>query len=181
MVADFDSFASQLLEEAKRFLERAVEAKSDQVACDAYLHGALLLAFCGLEAHLNAIAEEFALRPELTVHELGVLTEQDVKLEDGQFVFGQLKTYRMEDRILFLHRRFSGKALDTATVWWTQFKHATKLRNKLTHPNEAHSISIKDVEFAIGAIISLLDNLYVNIYKRNLPAAGLGLKTPLNF
>jgi len=180
-VADFDFFASHLLEEAKRFLERAVEAKSDAVARDAYLHASLLLAFSGLEAHVNAIADEFATRTDLTPHERGILTECDVRLESGEFALGTFRMYRLEDRILFLHRRFSGHFLDTQAPSWSQFKDATLLRNKLTHPKEPQVISVGNVELAISAIISVLDNLYVAIYKRSLPAAGFGLGTPLNF
>ena len=69
-MSDFDEFASSLLEESKRFLEKAsvADEKSTQ---DAYLHASLLLSFCSLEAHINAISDEFAGRPEFSVHERG--------------------------------------------------------------------------------------------------------------
>jgi hypothetical protein len=179
-VADFDEFSSLLLEEAKRFLERANES-TDQIAQTAYLHAALLLAFSSLEAHVNAISEEMALAPELTPQELGILREEDVRLENGEFILSGSRIYRLEDRILFLHRRFSGKPLDKQAIWWGRYRDATHLRNKLTHPKDAQVITLKNVELAIEAIIALLNNLYQAIYGKSLPAAGLGLQATLTF
>lgn len=116
-MAEIDDFATSLFEEAKRFLERA-QSESDSAARDAYLHAAMMLAFCSLEAHLNAISEEFRERPEFTLHEKAVLLEEDVKLIDGEFVLGGFKMLRLEDRIQFLHRKFSGKPFDKAVQWW---------------------------------------------------------------
>ena len=58
MVADIDSFAIQLLEESKRFAEKCRLTTLDLEASCAFRHAALLLVFCALEAHVNAIAEE---------------------------------------------------------------------------------------------------------------------------
>lgn len=180
-MADFDDFATRLLEEAKRFLERAKESNGNKDATDAYLHASLLLSFSALEAHVNAIAEEFAIRGDLGIHELGVLKEQELRLEDGEFFLGNLKMYKLEDRYLFLHKRFSGKAVDTKVAWWSQYKIATKLRNKMTHPKEAHVITSKDLELALGAIIEMINELYLAIYKKPLPSHSWGLKTQLDF
>jgi hypothetical protein len=38
-----------------------------------YLHAALLLGYCALEAHVNNVAADFADRPELTVLEQSIL------------------------------------------------------------------------------------------------------------
>ncbi|MGY3618402.1 hypothetical protein [Bradyrhizobium sp. USDA 10063] len=180
-MADIDDFATSLLEEAKRFLEKAQEAASDPVAHLAYLHAALMLGFCSLEAHVNAIADEFAGRPELSQHETGFLLERDVKLENGEFVLGGLRMSRLEDRLAFLHRRFSGKQLDTQAPWWGQLRGAITLRNKLTHPKDAQPISGDDVELSLQAIISTLDALYQAIYKRGFPVAGMGLMSRVTF
>jgi hypothetical protein len=96
-VTEIDTFANSLLEEAKRFLEKAGE--EDEPARSAYLHASLLLAFCALEAHLNAIAEDFLSRQELTPHELGLMCQKEVRLEKGRFeVQNSLKMVR--DRYL---------------------------------------------------------------------------------
>ena len=132
-MADFDDFASSLLDESKRFLEKATEAKTKPPQ-DAYLHASLLLAFCSLEAHINAISEEFADRPEFSIHEKGLLQEKEVRLQDGAFVLMGLRMSRLEERILFLHRHFSGKPLDTTVGWWAQLNASLSIRNRLTHP-----------------------------------------------
>jgi hypothetical protein len=182
-VAEIDEFASSLLEESKRFLERANDCNSagEREACDAYLHSALTLAFCALEAHTNAIADEFAGRSDITIHERAVLLEQDIRLDDGQFVTSGLKMYRLEDRILFLHRKFSGEPLDRNMVWWGHLHAATDLRNQLTHPRARPTITIDDVKRAMEAIIETIDALYRAIYKTGFPAAGMQLQSKLTF
>src|SRR5712671_3191574 len=104
-MADIDDFATSLLEEAKRFFEKAVEAVDD-IGRNANIHASLMLGFCSLEAHVNAIAEEFCNRPELSPHDKGLLLEREVRLENGEFTLGKFRMYRLEDRILFLYRQF---------------------------------------------------------------------------
>ena len=179
-MADIDDFATSLLEEAKRFYEKACEVESGD-GREAYLHAALLLAFCALEAHVNAISEEFANRPEISVHVKGVLLEKDVKLDNGEFVLSSFRMSRLEDRILLLNRHFSGKPLEKTITWWSQLKTALDMRNKLTHPKAAHPLTADNVRDALSGIIEALDALYRTIYKKPLPVAGLALHSRLGF
>jgi hypothetical protein len=117
-MSSIDEFAASLLEEAKRFLEKAQDAEDDAEK-SAYLNAALMLGFCSLEAHVNAVSDDFAARPELTPLELSILRERDVRLESGEFVLTGTKIYRLEDRILYLYRRFSAKTLDRKAAWWS--------------------------------------------------------------
>lgn len=180
-MAEFDLFANQLLEEAKRFYERATES-SDTVAEAGNLHAALLLSFCALEAHVNAIGEEFSIATTLSAHEKGLLLEKDVKLENGEFQLQPgLKMARLEDRVEFLHVKFSGKAVDKNSIWWVQLKSAIDLRNKLTHAKTVPPVTKNAVRSAMQAIIDALDALYQAIYKRKFPPAIQGLQSQLTF
>jgi hypothetical protein len=179
-MAEIDAFATSLFEEAKRFLEKA-EDDIDSVPRTAYLHAAMLLAFCSLEAHINAVAEELAPRPEFTSHEKAILLERDVKLNDGEFVFGGLKIFRLEDRIQFLHCKFSGKPFDGKMGWWGRLRDAMIIRNKLTHPKDPHPLTIEKVRDALAAIVAALDATYIVIYKKGFPAATRGLHSQLTF
>jgi hypothetical protein len=180
-VADFDLFANQLLEEAKRFLEKGKES-SDAAAEAANLHAALLLSFCALEAHVNSIGEEFSIAASLSAHEKGLLLEKDVRLEDGEFRLQPgLRMAKLEDRIELLHARFSGKHVDRSSVWWGQLTTAIDLRNKLTHAKTVTPITRSAVSSAIQAIIDALDTMYQAIYKRKFPAATQGLQSSLTF
>jgi hypothetical protein len=175
-----DDFARSLLEESKRFLEKTGDG-GDQTANDAYLHAALMLAFSSLEAHVNAIGDDFLSRPEVSIHEKAILLEQEVRLENGQFVIKQVpRMIRLEDRIRFLHVRF-GASFDSSASHWAQLADATKLRNQLTHPKELVLISKESVGRAIQAIIDTLNALYQVIYKRTFPPASLGLHSKLTF
>ena len=172
-----DEFARNLLEEAKRYLEKAIEEK-----VSAHLHAALMLVFSSLEAHINSISEDFKDRPELCQHERGLLLEKDVRLENGAFVLKHsLKITRLEDRIKFLHLRFSGEPIDTSGPHWSRLVDALTLRNSLTHPKKSIEITENNVAQAIQAIIDIIDDLYRAIYNSPFPAANRGLGSKLSF
>ncbi len=177
-----DDFASSLLEESKRFLEKARDCDGGSIEQTAYLHAALMLGSCSLDAHVNSLATDFQNRPEMTVHDLGILLEREVRLEDGEFMLKKdLRISRLEDRIQFLHKRCSGKAVNKNEQWWSDLAAATSLRNQLTHPKQVPAISVDAVARAIQAIIDTLDVLYLAIHKSKFPAASDGLLSRLNF
>lgn len=177
---EIDAFASSLLEESKRFLELAKEAEKDE-AQTAFLHAALMIGFCAFEAHINAIGDELAVGPNLSPHDIGILKEFDVQLNNGRFeVIESLKIYRLEDRVQFLFARFSDP-LNRLETWWSRFKSANTLRNELTHPKGVPSISVSRVQDAIEALIEVADRVYKAVYKKGLPAASRGLHSSLDF
>ncbi len=176
---DFDDFASSLLDEAKRFLERAVESNGDAREAP-NLHAALLMASCAFEAHLNAVCEEMSKRTN-SPHEKSILLEREVRLKDGHFRLEKaLKMYRLEDRLDFLLARF-GQQTITSNDWRSQLIDAIALRNKLTHSKEIPVITLSAVRLAVGAVINALDVLYRSIYKKPFPSAPLGLDSTLDF
>jgi len=177
---DRDAFAISLLEESKRFLEKA--KASDSAGREAFLHAAILLAFCSLEAHINSMAEDFACFMTLTPHELGLLREREVKLDNGRFeVTESLRMVRLEDKIRFICDRFAQKKVDFTAPWWSRLGDASKLRNELTHPKEYVPLEINAVSSAIESIIATLDAVYTAVYNRRFPAAGLQLDSELTF
>lgn len=177
---DNDAFALSLLEESKRFLEKTSSADAD--GKEAFLHAAILLAFCSLEAHINAIADDFASEMELTPHELGLLRELEVRLENGRFeVTNVLRMVRLEDRIKFICVRFARKKVDFTEPWWSRLAEATKLRNALIHPKGHVLLEVKAVSLAIEAIIDTLNAVYSGVFDRPFPAVGLQLDSRLTF
>lgn len=182
-MSNIDGFAASLFEEAKRFLElaRTAAVNQDEAGQAGYSHATIMLAFGALEAHVNAVADEMALQKGLSVHDKAVLLEKDVKLDDGRYKLSTaLKMYRLEDRILFLHARFTSKPVDKST-WLPALRTATGYRNSLTHPKSATEVTIKNAEDTIYAIIESLDALYLAIYKKSLPVRSLGLHSKLSF
>jgi hypothetical protein len=178
-LTEIDEFASSLLEESKRFLEKA-QAASDDDAERAYLHASLMLAFCSLEAHVNAVADEISGRSGISVHDCGILLERDVFLEKGQFTLGKgRKISRLEDRILVLHRL--GLKPDPTGYWVSALGGATDLRNKLTHPKTVPSITIAATIKALEAVIDTIDALYRAVYNKEFPAASRRLQSKLSF
>lgn len=177
---EIDDFATSLLEQAKRFLEKGQESEGDEKS--AYLNASLMLGFCALEAHVNSVAADFATRRELTAHELSILLEKEVKLEAGEFVVkNALKMHRLEDRIFFLHQRFSKNGLDTAAPWKTPLSAALKLRNDLTHPKAVPPVTVAAVQRALDAILASINALYLGVYRKKLPSFGRGLLSVLDF
>jgi len=181
-VAALPKFASTLLEEAKRFVEKAADEKEADAKL-AYLHAGLLVGFAGLEAHINAVCDDFLSREELTAHERGILAEHSVKLVNGAFEEQDfLQMQKLEDRILFLCCRFSSKPIDRTASYWAEFKSAAKLRNVLTHPkDDASDVTLDRVKRALTAIIELLNTIYKSVYGQKLPAYHRQLSSKLSF
>ena len=181
-MAEFDVFSGELLEESKRFLEKASES-ADEIAKTAFLHAALLLSCSALEARVNAVAADAAqYRSGLTVHERALLLEKDVRLEKGEFkIVDVLKMTRLDERIEFIFVRLSGKTLDKSEAWWGALKAAIRLRNALTHPKDVPAVNEKSVGAAIEATIEALNALSKAIYGKAYPAANRGLASKLQF
>lgn len=181
-MATLSSFGSDLLEEAKRFLEKA-QAATDSGTKTPYLHAALMLGFAAFEAHVNAMADDFLARGDLNAHERGLLAEHAVDLVDGEFQErNALKIQRLQDRVQFLCRRFSKNKIDRSASYWSEFTSAARLRNALTHPkSELPSIGEAAVTKSLKAIIELLNFMFKAIYKKKLPAYNRGLSSRLSF
>jgi hypothetical protein len=179
---EIDRFSRSLLEESKRFLEKADESGANSSARAAYLHASLMLGFCAFEAHINAVADDFLVRPELTTLERSILGEQDFKLENGEFVVTErLKMYRLDERFEFLYKRFSGRSVDRNSLWWERVKTAMGHRNQLVHPKGFTSITDAIVRSALQGIVDAINELYLAVYGRPFPAKRKGLNSSLNF
>jgi hypothetical protein len=178
-VTEIGDFASSLLEEAKRFLERAEESP-DKTAQAANLHAALMLAFCALEAHLNVVSDEVAQWSDVTDHQRSVLLEKEIGLKEGDFVLGnKLQMFRIMDRLQVLHRIAKGKI--QSGPWQQNLSGAIDLRNKLTHPKTVPTITVAAVKSAITAVIETLDTLYLAVYRRRFPVANRRLQSKMDF
>lgn len=176
-----DDFARLLLEEAKRFLEKA-KAETTADGRLAYLHAALLQACCALEAHVNAVADDFVTDGHLDKTEQSLLTERELALQQGRFVLtNKLQMRRLEDRLEFLVRKYSGKPVDKDAGWWSDLKAGLHLRNALTHAREDQSVSIADVERCLGAVVDAISALYRAVYRAGYPPAGRKLDSTLDF
>lgn len=176
---NIDEFSVSLFEEAKRFLEKAREASGD--GRTAFLHAAILLGFSSLEAHINAIAEEQLLHDGLELYDKSILMEKEVRYKNGGFELGDLKIYRLQDRIEYLFQRFGKGELDKKSSYWSGFMEAASLRNKLTHPKENTEVTLGAVEIALRAVLELINVLYSSIYRRPYPAFRRGLDSKLDF
>jgi len=179
--AAIDRFSEDLFEEAKRFLEKAA-SETTTAGRAAYLHAALNLGFCALEAHINSITSDFELREDLNVLERSILFERDFELRDGAFHLTQrLKIYRPEDRLQYICHKFAGKPVDRRAVWWCRLNAGLALRNKVTHPKGFTEITVDDVRRSLEAVLQAIDKLYRAVYKRGYPALKRGLQSTLDF
>lgn len=178
---DFDIFCSELLEESKRFLEKAKTEKNED-GIKAYQHACLLLAVCSLEAYINGIAEEMCLAPKMPLHVKAFLQEKELRIESGDFVISNsLKMSRLTERIEILYRRYSGEELTDKEKWWIMVKNGIDLRNKITHPKSETKITNDLLEKILQAILNCLTILYQKIYKRRFPKAHLQLTSKQDF
>lgn len=178
---DRDLFSRELIEEAKHFFEKA-KKEADPQGKNAYLHASLLIGFGALESHINSIVDDFAERRELTLLEKSILFEKKIVLEAGEFrLTEQLKMYRLDERIEFILRRFSGKAVNKNAVWWSKLQQGINFRNKLIHPKGKELINESIVNNSLQAILDTLNIIYKTVYKRRYPLVKRGLLSLMNF
>jgi hypothetical protein len=83
--------------------------------------------------------------------------------------------YRLEERIEFLLARFSPNLEKAKGIWFSDLKSSIKVRNRLVHPKDAHSLEIEDVETAILAVLGCLSAMYQEIFGKPFPPSALGL------
>jgi len=178
---NFDKFSNNLLEEAKRFFEKA-RAESTISSKDAFLHASLLLAISSLEAYVNGIADDFKDADSLTLHEKGFLLEKKISLENGKFILKPiLKMSRLIERIEFLFKKFDSAKLDKTSTWWGNLKIGISLRNSLVHPKEFTQISETQIKSTLFAVIECVNNLFLAIYRSKLPSKSMGIDSKLMF
>jgi hypothetical protein len=141
-----------------------------------------MIGFCSFEAHINSIAADFLVRQELTILDKSILSEREFRLADGEFVLADgLKMYRINERVEFLHRRFSGTPLDKSQAFWPQFKSALSLRNELTHPKQQAVLKEEAVAQALQSLLDVLDAIYRAVYKKPYPARKRGMSSKMTF
>jgi hypothetical protein len=178
---NFDLFCNSLLEESKRFLERA-KGENDPISINAFLHASLLLSISSLEAFVNGIAEDFKEASSLTVHEKSFLLEKEISLSNGEFKLdNRLKMSRLIERIEFLFRKFNYSKLDKKLKWWQNLNEGIALRNSLVHPKEYSEIKIAQIESTLKSVIECIDRLFKAIYKKGFPSIKMGLDSKLTF
>ena len=150
-------FVRDLLDMVALELDK-VEQFQDALAQEAYLQSAVLLPFCVLEAYVNKLADEVAARQDLPPRERALLE----------------RSARLDDRIAFLHERFSGRPIDKTVSWWPALKDALDLRNRINDSKSPPALTVPAVKAAIKAVIDTIDALSRDIYKRPFSAADLG-------
>ena len=176
----FDEFSRQLLEEAKRFLEKA--KGTQEPGQSAYLHAALTIGVCALEAHVSSVCDDFLTRSDLNVLDRSILSERNYQLNNGEFeITERLKMYRLEDRIEFLFRRFSRTPIDKQSSWWGQLQATFAVRNSLSHPKSVSTLTCPVVERALQSLVDALEALYQAVYKKAFPPQARGLDSTLDF
>jgi len=177
----FDSFSNNLLEEAKRFLEKAKE-ETGQQAKNANLHSSLLLSISSLEAFINGIAEDMKEASFLNLLEKAFLLEKEVLLKNGKFKIGpQFKMSRLLERVELLFTKFGASKLDKRSSWWQKLNEGITLRNNLVHAKESTEISEVQIEDTLRAVLSCINNLFLAVYNKGLPSINMGLVSKLSF
>jgi hypothetical protein len=177
----FDQYSLTLLEQGKRFLEKAKEDKIDDGKV-AYLVASLFISFCSLEAFINSIVSEFASWDKLSIHEKALLLEKNVKFCDGKYVISdQLQMTRLTDKIELLLRKFNCPKNYKQSKWWALLGQGINLKNSISHPKEVKQLNDEQIESALESIIDCLDYIFKAIYKKGFPYKNKGLNSQFSF
>lgn len=180
-MSEFDDFCSDLLEQAKRYLEKA-KADSDVSHQYAYKNACLLLTICALEAYINGISDEVTLGPNFPLHLKAILLEKEIRLTKGEFKLSDsLKMSRLSEKIEVLYRRYNRKVINDEESWWPILQSGIDLRNKLTHPKDKLDFSEDFLEKILKSTIECISCLYRCVYKREFPKKNLNVVSRLDF
>jgi hypothetical protein len=168
-MSNFVDYAKNLMEVAKGFASKA-KNETDVEIEQAYLRASLLHGFFFLEAHLNDLAEHFQSNSMFSIHEQGILLERDVGFDNGEFRSSDRRRhYRITERVELLLRKCSSDYSKSKGTWFSKLSGAIKIRNKIVHPRDVHTISHKEVSASLVAIIDCVDELYRVVFKKGLP------------
>src|ERR1035441_8669229 len=138
-------------EDAKAFLDLAESRhkEGNTRGAEAFCRASLLVGFASFEAFLHSVSLDFidSDHPSLSVQDKAFLCEKEVVLDsDGGFAISERNKFaRLEERILFLYRRFSGKKFDRTTAFWSVLQSGIKLRNDVVHPKVCQPLTPKTV------------------------------------
>jgi len=180
---NFDDFAFDILENAKRFYELGDESTCSK-AKQAYFRAALLMSVSSLEAIINGIIDEVITDIDslFNICERAFLEEKEIRLKSGEFTIDDnLKMSRLTERIEVLFVKYDPSKLDKDSDWWCHLKEGIKLRNKLVHPKEHTTLNKKQISQLVESIVSCIDNMFLAVYKRKFPVADLGTKSKHDF
>ncbi|MGA9047963.1 MAG: hypothetical protein WB588_03130 [Dehalococcoidia bacterium] len=105
---------------------------------------AIVFAFMSIESFINNMMSDFSSLPDplFSVHEQGFLSERNVSFSIsgtniGKFELTNRKEYkRLEDKIVFLLRRFGGNVVIKNDSLWQRFDKTREIRDRLTHPRK---------------------------------------------
>lgn len=179
---NFDELYADYFNDAKYFFEKASnsEREGNNDNCARYCRASLLLGFSALEALINAVIDEFTTHyQDLTLHEKAFLNEVEILLsKDGVFELTSKPKYsRIEDRILFIHQKFSGgEFFDRTSSVWSTLQNSIKTRNSIVHPKSVETITVRMLKNSLDSILEIMDMLFRGIYRTKLPMKGRGLQ-----
>jgi len=180
-MTELDSFSEELLEQAKRFLEKSKDTK-DEKAINAYLNASLLIAVSSLEAFIYGIADDFSSSENFSLLEKALLTEKEIELKNGEFkLTKKLKMSRLTERIELLSIKFNSKNNIKSEKWWDGLLEGIGIRNDIVHPKSDTCIKIEQVERSISSIIECVNYLFLSVYRKGLPIYGLGLQSKYDY
>lgn len=180
-MTNFESFSNALLEQAKRFVEKAKIEKNEQ-AISAYLNSSLLLFVSSLEAYINGIADDFSSSPQFDLVEKAFLAEKEIELDNGKFIISKrLRMSRLIERIMLISSKFDEGKNIKSEWWWSSLVSGISLRNEIGHPKRDTILKLEQIETSGSAIIECINYLFTKIYHKGLPTYGMGLQSQFDF
>jgi hypothetical protein len=180
-MTELDKLSDTLLEQAKRFLEKAEEKNIENDAKSAFLNASLLICISGLEAHINSIIDEMVTPVTFTILEQSTLKEKGIGFKNGRYTLNStLKISRLTEKLEIIFFRFKNVGYRKET-WWGELKNGIILRNKLVHPKEEYSLNEEDVKRTIRSVISCINALYLCVYGSKFHDKNLDLQSKLYF
>ncbi|HEY1224628.1 MAG TPA: hypothetical protein VGE54_05310 [Brevundimonas sp.] len=133
-------------------------------------------AFSYLELQIELIANHFEGNEFFSLHERGVMNQQDVVFDKGVFKLKPVVRYsRLQDRMLLLQSKFKGSKLSQRS-WWDPLLRGMDRRNSIAHPREPVVLDPSEIEQDLLAVLACANDLFEIVFGKGVPYAAFGVK-----
>lgn len=171
-------FVKKLLKDSEYHLAMARKAQKDENSNleQMYVRASIFAAWAAIEGWLNCIAADFlrASDKRVPLHEKALLKQKELILDPtGIFILSERDKYRpLEERLIFILRRFGNYTLDKSRKLWQNFKETKKLRDAITHPKkgeiDSFHVSRGEAERTLKTIKELIRLIMKRIYNQKV-------------
>ena len=168
-----EQFVKTFINDSNFFLSEAKKHANNQQLSLRFIKASIITSWCALEGWLNCIAYSFGTSlssKQIELHEKAFLLEKRLEIINGQWQITKVDNYqKVENKVLFLLKRFGPHAMDKGSKLWLNFKKIEKIRNGLVHPKagklDVKELTVDNAKLSVETVKEILKILNEKIFK----------------